>query len=36
MVDGSGDIDGKPAIGGHGDVNNATTWWLLRCLVAAP
>jgi len=36
MVDGSGDIDGKPAIGGHGDVNNPTTWWALRCLVAAP
>jgi hypothetical protein len=36
MVDGSGDIDGKPAINGHGDVNNPTTWWALRCLVAAP
>jgi hypothetical protein len=35
-VDGSGDIDGKPAIGGHSDINNPTTWWALRCLVNSP
>jgi hypothetical protein len=32
-IDGSGDIDGVPAIGGHGDINNPRTWWALRCLV---
>jgi hypothetical protein len=32
-IDGSGDIDGAPAIGGHGDINNPRTWWALRCLV---
>jgi hypothetical protein len=35
VVDGSGDIDGKPAIGGHSDINNPNTWWALRCLVHA-
>jgi hypothetical protein len=35
-VDGSGAIDGRPAIGGHGDINNPNTWWALRCLVDAP
>jgi hypothetical protein len=34
-IDGSGDIDGKPAIGGHGDINNPNMWWALRCLVHA-
>jgi hypothetical protein len=34
-VDGSGDINGKPAIGGHGDINNPTTWWALHCLTSA-
>jgi hypothetical protein len=34
-VDCSSDIDGKPAIGGHGDVINPITWWALRCLVHA-
>jgi hypothetical protein len=35
-VDGSGDIGGKPAIGGHSDINNPTTWWALRSLTSAP
>jgi hypothetical protein len=34
-IDGGGDIDGKPAIGGHSDINNPRTWWALRCLVHA-
>lgn len=34
-IDGSKMIDGAPAIGSHGDVNNARTWWALRCLVHA-
>lgn len=34
-VDGSGEINGEPAIGGHGDINNPNTWWALRCLVHA-
>jgi hypothetical protein len=34
-VDGGVDIDGKPAIGGHSDVNNPTTWWALHCLTDA-
>jgi hypothetical protein len=35
VVDGSADIDGEPAIGGHSDINNPITWWALRCLVHA-
>ncbi len=35
-IDGSGQIDGKPAIGGHSDVSKPVTWWALRCLVATP
>lgn len=35
-VDGSRYIDGAPAIGGHSDINNPTTWWALHCLVSAP
>ncbi|HJQ02483.1 MAG TPA: hypothetical protein VJ851_12855 [Jatrophihabitans sp.] len=31
-VDGGVDLDGKPAIGSHSDVNNPTTWWALHCL----
>lgn len=34
-VDGSGQIDGRPAIGSHGDVSNPVTAWALRCLVEA-
>jgi hypothetical protein len=34
-VDASREIDGRPAIGGHGDVNNPVTWWALRCQVHA-
>jgi hypothetical protein len=34
-VDGSDEINGKPAIGGHSDINNPNTWWALRCLVHA-
>lgn len=35
-VDGSGDIGGKPAIGGHSDISNPATWWALHCLTSAP
>jgi hypothetical protein len=31
-IDGGAEIDGKPAISGHGDVSNPTTWWALHCL----
>jgi hypothetical protein len=31
-VDGGVELNGRPAIGGHGDVNNPTTWWALHCL----
>jgi hypothetical protein len=34
-IDGGVDIDGAPAIGGHGDVVNPTTWWALHCLTGA-
>ena len=34
-INGSGDINGKPAISGHGDINNPTTWWALHCLTGA-
>jgi hypothetical protein len=34
-VDGSGEINGEPAIGGHSDINNPNMWWALRCLVHA-
>ncbi len=32
-VDGSLQLDGRPAIAGHGDVSNPVTWWVLRTLV---
>ncbi|MEU0937503.1 hypothetical protein [Embleya sp. NPDC005971] len=32
-VDGGIAIDGKPAVGGHGDVSNPATWWALQALV---
>lgn len=32
-VDGSVQLDGHPAIGGHGDISNPVTWWALRNLV---
>lgn len=31
-VDGGVDLDGGPAIGGHGDISNSRTWWALHCL----
>jgi hypothetical protein len=31
-IDGGTKIDGKPAISGHGDISNQTTWWALHCL----
>lgn len=34
-VDGSGDIGGRPAIGGHGDISTPATWWALHCLANA-
>lgn len=33
-VDGSGTINGVPAIGGHSDVSNPVTWWALRSLTS--
>jgi hypothetical protein len=33
-IDGSREINGVPAISGHGDVSNPLTWWALHCLVA--
>jgi len=33
-LDGSRNVDDKPAIGGHGDINNRFTWWALHCLAA--
>ena len=35
-VNGSGLVGDRPAIGGHGDINNPVTWWALHCLTAAP
>lgn len=35
-IDGSRQVDDKPAIGGHGDINNRFTWWALHCLSAPP
>ncbi|TPQ22492.1 hypothetical protein [Streptomyces sporangiiformans] len=32
VIDGGTRIEGKPAISGHGDISNATTWWALHCL----
>jgi hypothetical protein len=34
-IDGGTKIDGKPAISGHGDISNQTTWWALHCLTRA-
>lgn len=31
-VDGGREIDGRPAISGHGDISNPVTWWALHCL----
>lgn len=31
-IDGGTEIDGRPAITGHGDISNQTTWWALHCL----
>ena len=31
-IDGSIKIGGRPAITGHGDISNQTTWWALHCL----
>ncbi|MFF2276188.1 hypothetical protein [Agromyces sp. NPDC058126] len=35
-LDGSRQVNGKPAIGGHGDINNPFTWWALHALAAPP
>jgi hypothetical protein len=35
-IDGGVDLNGRPAIGGHGDINNPVTWWALHCLTSAP
>lgn len=34
-VDGGALVDGRPAIGGHGDISNPATWWAMRCLAGA-
>jgi pimeloyl-ACP methyl ester carboxylesterase len=34
-LDGSGDLGGKPAIGGHGDVISPCTWWALHVLAGS-
>jgi hypothetical protein len=34
-IDGSREINGRPAITGHGDISNQTTWWALHCLTRA-
>jgi hypothetical protein len=34
-VNGGIDLGGHPAIGGHGDVINSTTWWALHSLTGA-
>ncbi|MFI6585150.1 hypothetical protein [Embleya sp. NPDC050493] len=31
-VDGGVEIDGRPAIAGHGEVSNPTTWWAMHAL----
>lgn len=31
-VNGGVVLNGKPAIGGHGDISNPATWWALHCL----
>jgi hypothetical protein len=31
-IDGGTAINGQPAITGHGDISNQTTWWALHCL----
>jgi hypothetical protein len=31
-IDGARLIDDRPAINGHGDISNQTTWWALHCL----
>ena len=31
-IDGGTKIDGRPAITGHPDISNQTTWWALHCL----
>ncbi|MFI2507366.1 hypothetical protein [Streptomyces sp. NPDC018972] len=31
-VDGSLDVDGRPAIPSHGDISSPATWWALHCL----
>jgi hypothetical protein len=35
-IDGGVDLNGRPAIAGHGDINNPVTWWALHCLTSAP
>ena len=34
-IDGGIDLDGKPAIAGHGDINTPVTWWALHGLTSA-
>jgi hypothetical protein len=34
-MNGGIDFNGKPAIGGHSDINNQYTWWALHSLTAA-
>ncbi|MYS84823.1 hypothetical protein [Embleya scabrispora] len=32
-VDGGVEIDGKPAVAGHGEISNPATWWAMHALV---
>jgi hypothetical protein len=34
-VDGGREIEGRPAISGHGDISNPVTWWALHCLTGS-
>ena len=34
-IDGGREIDGRPAISGHGDISNPVTWWALHCLTGS-
>lgn len=31
-IDGGTEVEDRPAITGHGDISNTTTWWALHCL----
>jgi hypothetical protein len=35
-LDGGINVQGRPAIADHGDINNPAMWWALHCLAGAP